>query len=306
MPMPVTIPMPDDGGDIAACLRQVTAAGRHLDNALPARQLLPAARQTLRLAAQLDTGDGPRRDLSAAHSEARSFLAWLSWDAGDVTAARDHYGQAIQTARDSGHQLLHAYQLGSLAQFEARLGNPVAAITAADRTRRALGPDAPAVAHAWAAATEALAHAAAGDATMADEALARSRDASVRIPEDTPVPWPWLGPFDHHKVAAARISCGALLGRPEWVTGAVADVPAALSTPHVRQRALLTLDLAAGLLAAGDVDEAFTVASEALRVGAETESHRLIHGAAVLRGQYTGARLPRCVADFDEQLAAVL
>ncbi|WP_225448650.1 DNA-binding protein [Streptacidiphilus sp. P02-A3a] len=252
------------------------------------------------LAQSAPAGQRPR--LAGVGSEAASLAAWLAWDMGDNGSARTWYGSAIKAARSAGDSLLAAYQIGSLAQFEAHAGNGAQALTLASAARRSLGPQRPAIADAWLSSVEALAHAAAGDQRAADRALIRSRATAERLPLEGPPPWPWVFVFDEAKVAACRVTCGARLGLADWVL--TADT-AALATGHAKQRALVVLDIAAGHLAAGRVEAAFALASRALDTGIEYRSGRIVERARTVRRSITSTSPPKVVREFDERLHGV-
>ncbi|OIJ88491.1 helix-turn-helix domain-containing protein [Streptomyces colonosanans] len=222
---------------------------------------------------------------------------------GDSGSARSWYGGAIKAARAAGKSLLTAYQTGTLAQFEAHAGNGTEALNLTHRARRAIGERRPAVADAWLASVEALAHAAIGDQRAADRALTASRKAAETLTTaEEPPPWPWVFSFTPAKVAACRVNCGALLRLPEW---AISDDVEALSTGHSKQRALLVLDIAAGYLFAGRVEAAFALASRALDTGLEYRSGRIVERARTVRRTLTTATPPKVVRDFDERLHGV-
>ncbi|MFF1905395.1 helix-turn-helix domain-containing protein [Kitasatospora sp. NPDC058218] len=183
----------DEAEQQAASLRLVTTSYRRLDGSTPSRELADAVRSHLRLIQGL-VGTAPtdvhRIRLATVASEAASLAAWLAWDMGDHGSARSFYGAAIKAARSGASPLLAAYQIGSLAQFEAHTGNGVQALSLAERARSHLAPGSPAVADAWLSAVEALGHAAAGDQRAADRALTRSRAAVRAEPGAEPPPWP--------------------------------------------------------------------------------------------------------------------
>ncbi|MDH6577571.1 hypothetical protein [Kitasatospora sp. MAP5-34] len=104
------------------------------------------------------------------------------------------------------------------------------------------------------------------------------------------------------KVAAFRVTCGARLGLPEWVTTADAS---ALATGHAKQRALVVLDIAAGHLAAGRVEAAFALASRAMDTGLQYRSSRIVERARGLRRLLVTSSPPKVVRDFDERLHGV-
>ncbi|WP_336605598.1 helix-turn-helix domain-containing protein [Streptomyces sp. BA2] len=294
----------DASGGQAAALRLSTTAYRRLDGTTPSRDLSEAVQSHMRLIQSITraaTGDGDRGRLAAVGSEAASFAGWLAWDKGDNGSARSWYGAAVKAARSAGNPLLGAYQAGSLAQFEAHAGNSVEALNLTRRARRSLGDSLPAVADAWLFSVEALAHAVAGDRRSADMALTMARAGAESVPEEAP-PWPWVFTFTPTKVSAAKVACGARLGLADWV---LSEDIEALSTGHEKQRALLVLDIAAGHLAAGRVDAAFALASQAVRTGLRYRSGRIVERARAVRRSLTTSSPPKMVREFDERLHGV-
>jgi transcriptional regulator with XRE-family HTH domain len=289
----------------AAALRLATSAFRRLDGTTPSRHLTEPVLAHLRLAqttAAEAEDDQQRIRLAAVGSEAASLAGWLAWDMGDHGSTRTWYGTAIKAAQRSGDPLLTAYQLGSLAQFEAHTGNAAQGLALAQSARRQLGETPPAIAGAWLATIEALAHAAADDTGAADAALSSAERHCDLIPAEEPPPWPWVFTFNHVKVAACRLTCGARLGFPKWVFDAQDAAGAVLASGHDKQRALLILDVAAGHMTAGRLDGAFALATRALETGLRYRSGRIVERARAVRRGYTSATPPKVVRDFDERL----
>ena len=295
----------DPMGEQAAALRLSTSAYRRLDGTTPSRDLSEAVHAHMRLIHSVSQTAGAelRPRLAAVASEAASLAGWLAWDMGDHGSARTRYGTAVQTARAAADPLLTAYQAGSLAQLEAHASNGVQALNLVSRARRALGPQLPAVADAWLSCIEALGHAACRNARAADKALTASRAITERLPNQDPPPWPWVFTFTPQKVAACRVTCGAWLGKADWVLGD--DVEALAVVGHTKQRALLVLDIASGHLAAGRVEAAFALADRALDTGMHYRSGRIIERARAVRRSVTLASPPKIVRDFDERLHGV-
>ncbi|MER6847036.1 helix-turn-helix transcriptional regulator [Streptomyces flaveolus] len=304
LPTPADADADADGGQ-AAALRLSTTAYRRLDASTPSQDLEDAVQAHLRLiqTTARTAGTEHRTRLAAVGSEAAGLAGWLAWDMGNHGSARARYGSAVNAARTAGDPLLTAYQLGSLAQFEAHTGNGTQALNLAARARRTLRENSPAVADAWLSSIQALGHAAAGDRRAADTALTRSRTAAETLPgqQEAP-PWPWVFSFTTDKVAAHRVTCGAWLGLPDWALGDDTD---ALTTGHAKQRALLLLDIAAGHLAAGRVEGAFALATRALEAGLHYRSGRIVERARAVRRSLTLSSPPRVVRDFDERLHGV-
>jgi transcriptional regulator with XRE-family HTH domain len=304
-PVLAAVPAPADAhSGQAAALRLSTTAYRRLDGSLPSQDLEEAVQAHLKLiqaTAQGATAEHRAR-LAAVGSEAAGLAGWLAWDRGNTGSARARYGAAVGAARSAGDRLLTAYQLGSLAQFEAHTGNGVEALNLMRRARRAVGEPCPPVADAWLLSTEALGHAAAGDRRAADRALTVSRAVAETLGGQAPPPWPWVFGFTPQKVAAHRVTCGAWLGLPGWVLGE--DVEA-LATGRAKQRALLLLDIAAGHLSAGRVEGSFSLASRALEVGVQYRSGRIVERARAVRRSLSLSCPPRVVRDFDERLHGI-
>ncbi|MGW5002504.1 helix-turn-helix domain-containing protein [Streptomyces hydrogenans] len=288
----------------AAALRLSTTALRRLDQSTPSRDLkepITAHVGLIQAIASASSSQADRARLAAVGSEAASFAGWLSWDMGDLGSARVWYGSAIKAAHVANHPLLAAYQIGTLASFEAHVGNVSQALAQAQQARKALEGERPEIAEAWLCSVEALAFAAGGDSKRADQALVASRRAAEAV-TDEPPPWPWVSAFSPEKVAASRVRCGATLGLTDWV---LIDHEKALATGHAKQRALLLLDIASGHLAAGRIDMAFAKAREALETGTQYRSGRIVEAARTLRGKLPTSRPPRTVQEFDEQIRDV-
>ncbi|WP_275558855.1 helix-turn-helix transcriptional regulator [Streptomyces sp. 5-6(2022)] len=294
--------------DQAAILRTATTAFRRLDGTTPSRHLSEPVLAHLRLSQTITSeAENPeqRARLAAVGSEAASLAGWLAWDMNDIGSARTWYGAAIKAARTSGDRLLLAYQLGSLAGFEADAGNAAQALSLIHRARRHLGADAPAIGSAWLSTVEAQAHAASGNATAADTSLLQAARSTDALQDEQPPPWPWVFTFTHSKVAAARLTCGARLGLPKWVADSQDAAAAALTSSHEKQRALLKLDLAAAHLTSGRLDGAFALATRALETGLRYRSGRIVERARGLRRTYASPTPPKIVRDFDDRLHGV-
>jgi hypothetical protein len=218
-----------------------TTAFRRLDATVASRDLAEATQAHLRLIQRVASkapDASHKARMAAVGSEAASLVGWLAWDMADHGSARTWYGSAIKAVRTAGDPLLAAYQTGSVAQFEVEAGNTAEGLCLIARVRRQLGPDLPAIAAAWLASIEAVAHATAGDDRATERALRACEQHTARVPREDPPPWPWVFSFDERKVASCRVGCGARLGRARWIPSSQ-EIAAALSSGHEKQRALL-------------------------------------------------------------------
>ncbi|MDT0302719.1 helix-turn-helix transcriptional regulator [Streptomonospora wellingtoniae] len=290
----------------APTLRAITGGQRRLDAAAPSRELARGAVAHVELtgrtlARSRSTPFAP--GIAAAASEAAGFAAWLHADMDDAGSARGYYRTAVRNARLAGDPLLGAYMTGSLAAFETDTEDAAAGLDLAGEAARLLGPDAHPTATAWLACTRAMAHATLGDAEAADAQIATAEHAVERS-DNTGPPWPWVFPFTSAKVAGYRALTGVRLHRPHEARAAFVEAFGGVR-PSPKQGAGLMVELASAHADAGDVDEAFSLAAESLRIGAHFRSDRLISRVRRFRRAYKGPGA-RCVKDLDAHLAAAL
>ncbi|MFC6081708.1 hypothetical protein [Sphaerisporangium aureirubrum] len=243
-------------------------------------------------------------EVCAATSEAAGFAAWLHTDMHDTGTARAYYRLAIDAARKADHALLAAYMIGSLASFEIEGDDAELGIVLLADARRRLGDHPPPTASAWLSSIEALGHAAAQDASNAMAALYEAEQAVQRAERATAPPWPWVFPFDQPKLAGYRALVMVRLGRHQEAVSAFAESLAA-AQPAIKQRAVLMTEIATAWRIAGEYDEAFRLAGEALTVGVTHHSERVIQRARRFRRDYAGP-ITHHVRAFDDRLRATL
>ncbi|MEU9763267.1 helix-turn-helix transcriptional regulator [Streptomyces sp. NPDC047987] len=296
------------GGDSspAAALRLVTTSYRRLDATTISSDLADTVHGHLRLIqsiAQSETDAAYRARVASAGSEAASFAAWLAWDMADYGSARRWYGSSIKAAHASGDKLLVAYQIGSLASFEADTGAPHEALRLVSEARHHLDNHVPVLATVWLASIEAIAHASKGDRSACERALRACERHASKMPAG-PVVWPWIFAFDERKIASCRITCAARLASSLPIRVSDKDIGVALSNGNDKQRALLTIDAATSHLRSGDADAAFALASRALGEGIRLRSGKIVERARRLRSTYTDPGRTAMVREFDAQLHA--
>ncbi len=274
----------------APTLTAITGAYRRLEAATPAQELAGAAEAHVKVgmaALARDRRSPFMPDVAAAVSEAAGFAAWLRMDMNDLGSARAYYRTAIDQARRAAHPLLVAYMLGSLASFEIEAGDPDAALELTGHAARQLGKSAHPSARAWLSAVCAVAYAARGDAARgdpesADAALAVAENLAVGTDTYAPPPWPWVFPFDAAKLAAFRALAAVRLRRPDQAAAAFAHSLTAIS-PAPKQAAVLGLELAELRRQQGEIDEAVTLAAQAVATGRTHVSERVITKARQFR-----------------------
>jgi transcriptional regulator with XRE-family HTH domain len=298
----------------APALTAITGAQRRLDATTSAKDLARGVAAHVEVANRLfaraqDSPFAPR--VAAAASEAAGFAAWLHADMYDIGTARSYYRLAIDRAQRAGQDLLAGYMIGSLAAFEIDGEDAAFGLSLLQDARQQIGETQHPTPRAWLDSIEALGLAVARkDGTAADRAIARATRA-VESNQATPPPWPWVFPFDYPKLASYRALVAVRLNRPAAALSAFAEsMPAAQPAP--KQRAITMLEVATAACQDGTgkkdsdrVDESFRLACEALRVGIDYSSEKVIARARRFRRDYHGPDTSY-VREFDEQASLAL
>lgn len=288
-----------DPYELAVALSGPTTHFRRMEQAISSRNLAPVVDAHLTLARtavqqRLRSSSG-----FALVAEISGLAAWLAVDQGDHLGARSHYAVAVRYAQRAHHPLLAAYMTASLGQFAVESGDARQGLVLLDRAAAQLSPSAPSSARAWLASLQAVAHAELGDQTAAHTAL-RFAEALVDRRSGEPT-WPWVFGFDAPK--AARYQAAALARLGDLRAATVAFDAAAPASLGPKPRALTLLDQACVLARSGHVGDGCTLAGEALRIGRDFGSERIIATVRAFR-----AGLPARAADIrdlDDQLAAM-
>jgi tetratricopeptide (TPR) repeat protein len=289
-----------DRSTVTKVVGSVTGQYRRLEGATPASQLIVPVAGHLQFAKQFlsDEDSAENRNLAAALSEASGFAAWLSFDMHDHTAARAHYGDAIQYGQRARSNVLAAYMLGSTSYWAASLGNVGEAVRLLGQAKR-LDISSP-VGTAWLATIEATVHAAANDAHAALVAIQQAEQAPAAGPS-----WPWLTPFDAAKIAGYRGACHLRLNQPADAQRALHEAISA-ARPGPKARALLLTDLADAYLRQHKVDASCQCISQAFDIGLKKRSEKVLHRVRVLRRQLDRWKTARPVRELDAQLLSGL
>lgn len=243
-------------------------------------------------------------DICAAVSEAAGLTAWLHADMHDTGTARRYYRLSIATARKADNPLLAAYMIGSLAAFEIENHDAVLGVSLLGEARRSLGDRSPLIAQAWLSSIEALGHASCRDQTAALAALRAAEQAVAASERHAAHPWPWVFPFDYAKLAGYTASVMVRLGRGDDAVAAFAESLASVR-PSAKQRGVVMTEIATARCLAGEFDEAFRLAGEALSPGLSYGSERIIHHVRLFRRNYSGP-VTAAVREFDDRLRATL
>jgi transcriptional regulator with XRE-family HTH domain len=272
---------------------------RQLEQRTPAASLTRPVTAHLSLAYFLaGRSAGPQQArLSAAAAEIAGLAAWLHADLAQPAEARRFYQMSVAVAARARNTLLMVYMQGSYGQYATMAGDPASGLRLIRDAAGRLPQGAPATARAWLACLEAVALGCLGDkAGLA--LLAEAERHAATAGADDPV-WPWVFRFDAARVAGYRAIAASRLDLVSMASAAFAQADVARSP---KQAALVTVEHAWSLAAAGHLDQACTQAAAALDVGIRLESERVRLAVREFRAGPASKAGRRLTAVLDDRL----
>jgi tetratricopeptide (TPR) repeat protein len=238
------------------------------------------------------------RQLFAAAAEATLLAAWMSYDAGRHGIAQRYFIHALRLAQTSDDVLLASTILDAMSHQATFLGRfREAAFLTRAAASGTTGRATPTL-QAHFLAMEARAHAAAGDRAGTERALADAvRLFERRDSGDDP---PWIYYVDDHELAAEFAHCHRDLGQGDKAIH-YAELALAHDVSSPRSDYFVTMVLAAGHLAAGDVEAACDVAFTATTLGGALKSARAVEYLRQFKTKLEPFKSTAAVARLEEQ-----
>ena len=286
----------EHGDELVASIAAPTESYRRMEASVSSQYLAPAAEGHLRLVKQVVRDKLHDARGFAALSEVAGFSAWLAADRGDTATARARYQESIRFAESARNPLLVSYMIGSLGHFAVEIGDPHQGALLLDKAARQLDNRSPAAARAWLASLRAVAFGALRDRRAMTEALSTAERLADRRPGEAQ--WPWVFAFTSAKVARYQSSALVKYGDLSAARNVYATAIPSMTAP--KQQSLAKIEYALLLAGTGHQDEAAKLGVEALRVGKQYGSERIVANVRTLR-----AKLPqhsREVEDLDQML----
>jgi hypothetical protein len=265
-------------GDIAA-VRAVGDLFRALDNAYGGGHARQALVRYLESEAEPMLrgryGEQIGRALFGAVADLTRLAGWTSFDIAAHGLAQRYFVQALRLSQAAGDRVLGGFILITMSQQAVHLGHGREAIQLARVAQQGVGAAAPATVQALMHAAEARGHGTLGDARSCTAALVRAERALAvaRSGDDLPS---WARYFDEAQLADEFAHCYRDL--QQWRPAAQhAEKSLRLrSAAYARSRVFCRVVLAASRLGMGDLDEACSLATEALRAAGEMRSARTV------------------------------
>lgn len=215
--------------------------------------------------------DAIGRELYRAVAEATLLTAWSSYDSCRHGLAQRYFIQALRLAEAADDAMLAGSILDAMSHQATFLGYFGEAVNLARAAQSGTAGRTTATLNAHFHAMEARAHAAAGDSVGAERSLGEAvRVFEGRQPGDDPE---WITYFDDQELSAEFAHCFRDTGRADET---VTYAHRALAGASARSDFFVTMVLADGQLAAGDLDEACETVRAALPTAEHLKSKRCV------------------------------
>ncbi|MFC1412947.1 regulator [Streptacidiphilus sp. N1-12] len=215
------------------------------------------------------------RSLFGAVADLTRLAGWTSYDIGAHGLAQRYFVQSLRLAQAANDRLYGAYVLVTMSRQAVYLGHGREAVQLARVAQQGIGTAAPTAVQALMHAAEARGHGLIGDARSCTTSLVRAERAlqAARPSDEMPS---WARFFDEAQLADEFGHCYRDL--QQWRPCAQhAERSLRLrATGYARSRVFCRTVLATARLGLGEVDEACTAATEALRGATEMRSLRAV------------------------------
>jgi len=265
-------------GDVAA-VRAVGDLFRSLDNAYGGGHARQALIRYLESEAEPMLrgryNEAIGRSLFGAVADLTRLAGWTSYDIGAHGLAQRYFVQSLRLAQAANDRLYGGYVLVTMSRQAVYLGHGREAVQLARVAQQGVGAVAPTTVQALMHAAEARGHGLIGDTRSCTTSLVRAERAlqAARPGDELPA---WARFFDEAQLADEFCHCYRDL--QQWRPCAQhAERSLRLrSSSYARSRVFCRTVLATARLGMGEVDEACTAATEALRGASEMRSLRAV------------------------------
>jgi tetratricopeptide (TPR) repeat protein len=277
---------------------------RKLDDLMGPRHLHGAVQSTLGVVDGLCDSAEPavKRALLSVSAQYEQLNAWMWLDRGESAMAQSRHDRALARATESGNQPLAGYLLACKAEQALEEGDAGTAIVFALEAQSGKWALTPAV-QALAAEREARARAIRGEADHCkrklDDAARLLAKSTERGRTDEP---PWIYYFGEEHLPAQRGICYARLGQAEAALSAFDEAIPNLPGEYVRNRAWYLFWSAKAYALGHDVEQAATVARDAVQILIDAGSDGVLNEARKLHAHLDQATSAPEVGELGELL----
>ncbi|MBT2492079.1 helix-turn-helix domain-containing protein [Streptomyces sp. ISL-96] len=272
------------------------------DNLFGPRQLIPKVQEQINLITGMREGTHgtDRRRLLQMQTQFAELCGWFHQDAGDHRAAQYWTDRALQWSHGAGDPDLTVYILARKSQLAGDMREPVEAVDVAEAAEGTARPGSrlAAVAATYAAHGYALQ----GETTEAMRAYDHARELFHGVDPDPSSSWGvWL---DDAYISVQRARSLSVLGDHRAAAEGFRSAITALPAGYHRDRGVYLAREALALAGSREAEQAAVVGMEALAIGNETGSARIMTELAQLDTDLERWRAVPSVREFKESLDA--
>ena len=217
--------------------------------------------------------DPIRREIFGAAAEVAQLLGWSAYDAGRHGAAQRYFMQGLRLASEAEDPVLGGRLLSNLSHQANYLGRYNESLQFARAAQTGAAGRATPTVNAMFLAMEARALASSGESRMCAQVLNRAEQAFAQ--RDSSKEPAWISYFDALELAGEAAHCFRELGQPHETQMFAAQAIDPVDTPP-RTRAFISMVTAAGAFRAGNLDEALSLANNALGLTGSLQSSRYV------------------------------
>ncbi|MDF3288504.1 MULTISPECIES: regulator [Streptomyces] len=220
-------------------------------------------------------GEALGRRLFAAAADLTRLAGWTSYDIGAHGLAQRYFVQSLRLAQAAADRVYGGYVLVTMSRQAVYLGHGREAIQLARVAQQGVGTGAPPVVQALLHAAEARGHGLLGDARACAASLARAERAleAARAGDEAPY---WARFFDEAQLADEFAHCHRDLQQYRAAAQHAERSLQLRGMAYARSRVFCRTVLATARLGLGELEQACTLASEALQQASEMRSVRAL------------------------------
>lgn len=214
-----------------------------------------------------------RKKLLYIQAQFAEFCGWTYQDAGDHRASAYWSGRALEWSHMCGDREATSFILARRSHLAADMGDPADAVDAAEAAL-SMAPGGSGRVMAFALINAGHGHALRRDSANCERSYAMAQDVLERIETDPACPWALL--LDHSYIEVQRARSLTFLGEYGMAIRLFQEAISALSGGYRRDRGVYLAREAVAHVGNGDAEQACAVGFQALVIGAETGSGRII------------------------------
>lgn len=234
-------------------------------------QVIPTVHEKIKLiqAIRQSHKGTDQKALMRTQTQFGEFAGWLHQDAGDNDAAQRWLDRALQWSHGSGDSELTTFILARKAQLAGDMAEPMETIDAAEAALASATPGSRLA--AVAATFGAHGHALSGDKAATERTYDQARELLAESSGDGWAPW-----LDQAYIDVAMCRSLTYVGNYRGAAEGYQRVLDSLPIPFYRDRGVYLARAANAHAGAGEADQAGALGLQALAIGVETRSGRIL------------------------------